>query len=201
MSFETVAVHRELHPELERHRTAFRAIQSQVRDWAAELSDEQALWRPEPHRWSIADCIEHLNQVDGRVAKGMARAIERGREERLLAPPHAKEFKHGWFGNWAVRRTEPPVTFRLKAPGTYKPKPDLEQSPGEIFQRFDEIQEQLVNRVEEAQGLDLARIKMPSPLTRLIQFSLGQWFAFVAAHDRRHLWQAEQVRGAEGFPG
>jgi hypothetical protein len=27
----------------------------------------------------------------------------------------------------------------------------------------------------------------------------GGYFAFLAAHDRRHLWQARQVRQASGF--
>jgi len=30
---------------------------------------------------------------------------------------------------------------------------------------------------------------------------LGAYFAFVLAHDRRHLWQARNVRTAPEFPG
>ena len=34
----------------------------------------------------------------------------------------------------------------------------------------------------------------------LIKLSLGQSFALMTAHERRHLWQAAQVREAAGFP-
>lgn len=202
MANESNRTPRELHPELERHRTAFRDIQERANALTSDLSDEQALWRPEPGRWSIAECIDHLNQVDGRVVKSIERGIEKAREERLLAPPNfTGEFKHGWLGNAFIRHTEPPVKFRFKAPKPYKPQTDPETPPQEIFQRFEEIQGWLIEQVEEARGLDLARVKMTSPITKLVKFSLGQWFGFIAVHDRRHLWQAEQVREAAEFPG
>jgi len=32
-----------------------------------------------------------------------------------------------------------------------------------------------------------------------LRMPLGAYFAFVIAHDRRHLWQGRQVREAPGF--
>lgn len=48
--------------------------------------------------------------------------------------------------------------------------------------------------LRSADGLDLARIKVTSPVTRLLRLSLGQWLAGLAGHQRRHLWQARQVK-------
>ena len=54
--------------------------------------------------------------------------------------------------------------------------------------------------VRQADGLDLERIKVPSPVTNLIKYNLGMAFWIQTAHDRRHLWQAREVRNHPGFP-
>jgi hypothetical protein len=56
------------------------------------------------------------------------------------------------------------------------------------------LQSQLTLLAQSADGLDLARIKVPTPISRLIRLSLGMTFAQVAAHERRHLDQAWRVR-------
>jgi hypothetical protein len=53
--------------------------------------------------------------------------------------------------------------------------------------------------VRRAVGLDLPRIPILEPIHPLIQ-SLGGTLALLAAHERRYIWQAEQVRTAPGFP-
>ncbi len=35
-------------------------------------------------------------------------------------------------------------------------------------------------------------------MTSLMRMSLGQCFGLLAAHERRHLWQAARVRGELG---
>ncbi len=54
-------------------------------------------------------------------------------------------------------------------------------------------------RLMRADGLDLARVRVISPVSRCFRLPLGAYFAFVMAHDRRHLWQARQVRTLPGF--
>lgn len=66
---------------------------------------------------------------------------------------------------------------------------------------FLSLQDQLEKRMTQADGLDLGRVRVSSPISRSIKMSLGQSFALVLAHERRHLWQARQVRGSAGFPG
>ena len=39
-----------------------------------------------------------------------------------------------------------------------------------------------------------------NPFFSLIRFSVGTGFQVIAAHQRRHLWQAERVRERAGFP-
>ena len=58
---------------------------------------------------------------------------------------------------------------------------------------------------QSAAGLDLARVKstlpaLPALLRVIVKMPLGARFELIAAHDRRHLWQAEQVRNHPDFP-
>jgi hypothetical protein len=81
----------------------------------------------------------------------------------------------------------------------YQPPPDP-GPPAEVLAEFAKLQGELVRLLRRAHGLDLARVKVPSPVTSLLRLSLGQWFHFLAAHERRHLWQAEQITSEERFP-
>jgi hypothetical protein len=48
--------------------------------------------------------------------------------------------------------------------------------------------------LERADGLDLRRVKVATPISRFLKMSLGAMFAQIAAHERRHLEQARRVR-------
>lgn len=65
---------------------------------------------------------------------------------------------------------------------------------------FFELQERWIELAARADGLDLAAVKIRSPIAPVLRFSLGQCFAINAAHERRHVWQARRVREAPGFP-
>ena len=62
------------------------------------------------------------------------------------------------------------------------------------------MQQQIARRLEDAHGLDLRRARVVSPITRLLRLNLGAAFALIASHNRRHLWQARQVREHPSFP-
>jgi len=68
-----------------------------------------------------------------------------------------------------------------------------------VVPEFARVRDELAQRMRESDGLDLAHIRTISPVNRLIRLPLGAYFAFILAHDRRHLWQARQVRNAPGF--
>jgi len=46
-----------------------------------------------------------------------------------------------------------------------------------------------------------AQTRQRSPILPIMKWSLGTMFALVLAHERRHIWQARQVRTAKDFPG
>jgi len=69
-----------------------------------------------------------------------------------------------------------------------------------VVAAFRAYQVQYVDRLHQANGLDLARARMVSPVLRWLRMPLGSGFAMMLAHERRHLAQARRVLSAEGFP-
>jgi len=185
-----------LAPEVDDFRRQFQQIARDADDFVAPLSDLQFAWQPSADTWSVAQCIEHLN-VTARVYlpkldEAIADAIRRG----LYG---SGPFHYSLLGRWFTRLQEPPPRFKLRAPNAFTPP--APRTRAEIMAAFKAYQVQYVDRLRQANGLDLARARVSSPASRWLRMSLGSGFAVMAAHERRHLWQAAQVIGritAEG---
>jgi len=107
-------------------------------------------------------------------------------------------FKYWWIARMFVRSLEPPPRFRAKSPNGFHPPAG--RTRREIMAAFRAYQVQYIDRLRQANGLDLARARARSPVATWLQMPLGTGFAAMTAHERRHLWQARQVMQAPGFP-
>ena len=61
-----------------------------------------------------------------------------------------------------------------------------------LMPTFLHLQDQLAARLREANGLDLARVKAPAAGLGPVKLNVHITFAWIAAHQRRHLWQARR---------
>jgi hypothetical protein len=185
----------DLIPELQSLADQFEAIRGDAENLLRGMSDAQFNWRAEPGRWSIGQCLDHLNVTADNYQPVIEGRIIEGRSQGKLGQG---PFRHGRLGNWFVKLLEPPVKTKFKAPEMFVPPPD--RSMNEVATKFFTAQENFFNLICEANGLDLARIKVQSPASKLIRLSLGQALASMTAHERRHLWQARQVKNHADFP-
>ena len=183
-------------PELQAMLDQLEAIKAEGQVVTTGLSDAQFNWRPAQDRWSIAECLQHVNVSVAHSLGAFDRAIAEGRSKGRTA---SGPFHYGWFSRWMIASMEPPPKrrmgtfpiFALPAGATYRLP--------EVLPEFSAVRDRLAERVRQADGLDLKRQKAISPVNRLLRLPLGAYFAFVIAHDRRHLWQARQVRNTPGF--
>jgi hypothetical protein len=168
------------------------------KEWFARrvlpLSLDQLRWRPNLGGWSIAECLDHLNTTLALYLPKLDDAIGRGRwEAGTLQGPSRLGQSESEF----LKRFEPPATIRIPAPPAVAPSASVD--PDCLVDRFHNTRDRYVDAVRRASGLDLARILITEPIHATIR-SLGGALALIAAHDRRHMWQAEQVRQTPGFP-
>ena len=152
---------------------------------AAGLSHTQFNWRPVPGSWSIAECLAHLNWVDELYSSKIAAAIDSGIKG-------SGPFKLGWLESCFIHLLEPPYKIRFKAPQVFKPAP--EHNVDHVLESWRRTRVTLLELAAKAEGLDLRRIRVTSPANNRVKVSLLGAFHVVIAHDRRHLWQAEQIR-------
>jgi hypothetical protein len=117
------------------------------------------------------------------------RARARGRLRRRPAKP-------GLPGRLFVYTLEPPPRWwtKLKAPRVIRP--GAAPALADAFARFMASQADVREFFAANADLDLASIRFPNPFVRGIRFSLATGLHVIAAHDRRHLLQAWQVRRA-----
>lgn len=80
----------------------------------------------------------------------------------------------------------------------YSPPPEaaLEETHRAFLDQLNEVSE----LVRASNGLDLARVKTVLPAISFCKMPLGARYFLVTAHNRRHLWQAMQVRQHVQFP-
>ena len=100
-------------------------------------------------------------------------------------------YNYGWLGRLFVRSMEPPPKFRFKSPKVFQPGPP--RSRHDVVAAFRAYQVQYIDRLRQANGIDLARARVVSPAVAWLRIPLGAGFALLTAHERRHLYQARRV--------
>jgi hypothetical protein len=181
-----------LAPEVEDFRRQFEELTNQVDALVSPLTDAEFSWRPSPDQWSVGECIDHLNAI-ARVYlpvldDGIADAIRRS----LYAPG---PFRYNWIGRLHVILSRPDSWIRARAQRSFQPVPS--RSRQEVMAAFRAYQVQYVDRLRQANGLDLARARVASPVWGWLPMPLGSAFALLIAHERRHLAQAHRVWQAQ----
>lgn len=137
----------------------------------APVSDEQALWKPAPDRWSIAEILAHLTHVEGHYFRA---GIE------LLLTEKNPEVVPYDQNAWA-------------AAGTYS-----DREPEESFAHWEEQREDNIAYLQELEPASLSRSgRHPELGTVTVSDYLNEW----AHHDLGHVRQiAELVRAQLYFP-
>ncbi len=139
-------------------------------------------------RWSILECLEHLNLY------GDFYLVEI--EKQILTSPrknNSTKFKSGILGNYFANLMEVKggKITKMKSPKDKNPSnKDLSIT---TINRFLKQQEQLVNLLNQCRSIDLTRTKAAISLTNLVKLRLGDTLRFFCYHIERHVLQAERA--------
>ena len=184
-----------LNPELHGYCEKIDQIRRETVAIVEGLTEEQCAWQPTSKQWSIAQCLEHLNATARNYFPIINDSINDARARGWLG---AGPFRHDLLGSWFVSLNSPPPKFRIPAPRRFYPPPDRPMS--EIWPSFLAFQDRLREMIRHADGVDLARAKVRSPVIGVLKMSLGTTFDFIIVHEARHLWQIRRIRESVGFP-
>ena len=188
-----MAVSTQHQPDIQALEQAFDAIDRDARTLLDGLTEAQGIWRPVPAAWSIAHCFDHLATANRVYLRAMEPPAERALQQRRLRRGPAVP---GLIGGWFVRSLEPPVKpwFKMKAPKKIVPRPSPPSS--DAAAQFFASQVEVTAFLRTYADIDFAGVLFPNPFIRGVRFSLATGLRVIAAHDRRHLWQAWNIRKA-----
>jgi hypothetical protein len=168
-----------------------------ARRLGGELSEAQLTWQPAPGKsWSVAQCLQHLARTSGPYCAAMRAALREAAAHR--APLRQGPYRPGLLVRQFLKSLEPPVNLKLPAPDEIQPA--ARPAGARALDEFLRSQEEVCAVVREAAPFDWNRVEFPNPFLRLFSLAFGAGPAIIAAHNRRHLWQAEQLRRLPGFP-
>jgi len=175
--------------EFEQYRRVFEDIQRQTPELIEGMDEARFNWRPGPDQWSIEECLAHLTVVGQWEIRALEEAIDQAHSRGLTGKP---PFHYGPLDRYIVALTDPSSRRKFTAPRRFSPIHG--QPTTAIVPTFLHLQSQFLLQLDRAQGLDWGRVKVATPISSLFKISLGMTFAQVAAHERRHMEQAQRVR-------
>jgi DinB family protein len=153
------------------------------------LTREQLNWKRSPAEWSVGQCLEHLAIGNEVYLRPMSDAL-RGRSRAVVS-----EIRPGWLGRWFIRTYIEPSgrTKRARAPRKIAPASHAEL---DVVDRLLRSNERLREFAMQASDYDVNRIRFRNPFVPLIRFTVGTGLLLLAAHERRHLLQAERIKAS-----
>jgi hypothetical protein len=144
--------------------------------------------RPGEARWSAAECVAHLNLSNRAYVSPLDTAIRELKEKEMAA---TDSFHLSWNARLLKYWLEPPSRLRLPTTAPFQPLPVRDTEP--VFREFLALEKELEEKLDSARGLALDGVKIHSPFAEKMKYNCYSAFVLIAAHNRRHLWQAEQA--------
>src|SRR5688572_15812499 len=147
--------------------------------------------QPAPGKWSVAQVIEHLNTY-GRYYLPV---IEAAIKEQPLYPDPV--YMPGWLGDYFTKMMLPrdgEVANRMEAFKGHRPSADIDSKP--VLDEFLRQEQQLLDLLERAKRTNIAKIRIPISISRLVKLKLGDTFRFLVAHHQRHFVQVNNTMKA-----
>jgi hypothetical protein len=160
------------------------AIEMTVRS----LSASQLSFRPSPGVWSVAEIVEHLALVEPGMIRLAGSLTEKAGSNHRTAPAPFEVTLDDGITTGASGKL---VTRPEAVPAGNVPA-------GESLRTLRAIQTQLLDLRPRLEAVDVSSVRFPHRV--LGDLTLGQWCAFIGAHEARHLGQIRSVLSSAEFP-
>ena len=157
------------------------------------LSEQQGTQPPEPGRWSVAECLDHLAAGNRVYVPAMQGAADRARTAGRF---RSRPARPGLIGRLFIASLEPPPKWWAMLPLPPKIRPCAAPPLADTLAAFLASQAEVRRFLLTNADLDLTGIRFPNPFVRGIFFSLATGLNVIPAHERRHLLQAWRARRA-----
>ena len=115
----------------------------------------------------------------------LSEAIRTLRQKNLVS---RGGFRLDWNARLLKYWLDPPSRLRLPTGAAFQPV--SMQDPAAVLAAFQSIGQKLEQELASGRRLALDAEKIRSPFAESMKYNVYSAFAIIAAHNRRHLWQA-----------
>jgi hypothetical protein len=183
-----------MNAQLTRIVASFVDAQARLHRLATRTPDDRWAVRADPMRWSVAECVSHLNLTAVAYIKPLRAGLV---EARALGQPMSGSYRQD-FAGWMLSLFTGPLfrigSFRFGRVKTRAPFiPAGSSTRQEILNEFDRLQAEQIAIVREADGVPIDRVKIISPFDSRLKYNIYSGLVILPRHQHRHLEQAELV--------
>lgn len=170
----------------ERLQTILRIVDTEFRP----LTAEQLNWKPAADRWSIIQCLQHLNLAERFYIRNLQKKVnDLGLIETVATD---QPIESDWVGRALRYAVDPKTKLKLPAPGIIRPRAELDASA--VLNQFVELQQLLHDLLDKAIYLDWNHTRMMSLFGNWIKIRVGDALIMLVLHTERHIRQALRVK-------
>ena len=183
-----------MHPQLSAIVAQFDSASARLDRLVARTPPARWGARADAARWSVAECIAHLNLTGRAYLPILEQGIAEAHAVGGSAPARYRRDPTGWLiatMSGPMPRVGGMKLGRVKTAASFVPTGDLPLD-GTVAE-FRELQARQVALARVADGLPLDRVKVVSPFDARVRYNLYAAFTLLPAHQHRHLEQAEEV--------
>lgn len=174
-----------------------------ARDFS-NLSPEQFNWREQADKWSIAECLMHLNYVSDYYFPATLKAIKNAKAKK--SKPQ-ENFTRGCLGHRYASKfrlsLDNQIKSKIDSPVKYDPRSISSSAlDGKIVvSDFLERQQTLHLILQDSKSINIQKTRVYAAFFGFISIQLGDMLKILIYHIERHIVQAQRILYHDYFPG
>jgi hypothetical protein len=158
------------------------------------MTDEQWTFKPNPDRWSVAECVEHIVRTEEAILGGIQAIMAGQRDPEWYSRTNGK---NELLRQAVLTRNPGGAGSTFKAP--------YEVSPTEHWDRAQGIREfyaahGAVRAFVETTPREVKNVTMMNPFPEIGWLNAHDWLTLTALHVRRHSLQIAEVQADPKYP-
>lgn len=168
------------------------------------LSSDQLNWREQAEKWSIAECLMHLNYVADYYFPATDKAIKAAKAKKSKAQ---EKFTRGCLGHRYASKfrlsLDNQVKSKIESPLKYDPRSTSSSTLDgkKVIATFLEKQQTLQQMLQDAMSINIQKTRVYAALGGFVSIQLGDMLKILVYHTERHVVQAQRILYYDYFPG
>lgn len=167
-----------------------------IENEVAGLPQDVLTRKPSEKTWSAIEVVDHLNKVYNTYLDNFDKAISSANDL-----PDGAESKHkssfiGWMGAYTMKPKGQKRKFKMKTFDFFQPTVE-DASHDQTIQTFLSNKTRFNELIKNARSKDITKIKMPTAMGDRYKMYVGECFAFVLAHEERHMVQIQELMAVQ----